>query len=293
MPIRTKTNTNLSASYSLAASTLEDIDYALFNYINDKLNIYVDSNAGFHKVPVIFATPERAYQIKDDPLLRPDGRALEYPLISIVRQGINKNPSNKGRYGVGIPPFFEYYNRGGSIDFARVVNQDKTKNFANANSIRKSASKTNPNRQTFPSDNPDVVYETLSVPMPAYVEVAYVIDIISEYRQQMNQILAPLIAGPSTPAIVKIEHEGNKYEAFIDAAYGEDGNAAGLDTDERLFRSSVPISVLGYLIGADKNQDTPQVVIKESAVKVVMGREHVIVGDEPYFHVNKKDKYRP
>ena len=149
MPTRTPTNVDLNASYSLAASSLEDIDFALYNHINDKFNIFVNTNKGFEKVPVIFSIPERAFQIKNDPTLRTEnGRTLIYPLVSILRGNVTVNPANKARYGVEIPPYFDYYKKGGSIQIARQIQQKKTRNFANANSIRKSKSKTDENFQT-------------------------------------------------------------------------------------------------------------------------------------------------
>ena len=88
MPIRTSVDTQLSASYSLAASTHEMIDTALFNFINDELNIFCTTNEGFSKVPVSFAVAERAHQIKNDPTLRPNGRTLKYPLIAISKDSM-------------------------------------------------------------------------------------------------------------------------------------------------------------------------------------------------------------
>jgi hypothetical protein len=102
MPKRTPVNVDLRADYPLNPSTIEDIDYALYKYLDEGLNISCETNEGFRKVPIIYALPERAYQIKNDPNLRPDGRMLDYPLISLVRRDILKNPSNKGRYGVYI-----------------------------------------------------------------------------------------------------------------------------------------------------------------------------------------------
>ena len=83
MPKRTKLNQDLEASYGYRPSTLEDIDRALFNFVNDDLNIFCETNDGFKKVPVIFSSPERAFTIKDNPDLRPNGRTLEYPLKQV------------------------------------------------------------------------------------------------------------------------------------------------------------------------------------------------------------------
>ena len=67
---------------------------------------------------------------------------------------------------------------------------------------------------------------------------------------------------------------------------------AGLNTDERMFKSTTTITVLGYILGADKNEDVPAVIRRESAAEVTIGRERTVVGDEPEFHAGRKDKYR-
>jgi len=292
MPINTPLNVDLSASYPLAPSRLEDIDYALYNFINDDLNVFSTTNEGFDKVPIIFSIPERAYQIKKDPDLRPNGRTLLYPLMSILRDSVTQNPQNKGRYGVHVPPYFDYYKRGGSVEIARIVDQDKTKNFANANAIRKSSNKTNKNYQTFPMENKQIVYETMFIPMPTFVEVVYTVGVVAEYQQQMNEILAPFLTVAGTPAVFTIKHEGNRYEAFVDPSFSLENNSAGLDTSERIFKTNITIKVLGYLVGADKNQKTPNVVVRQSAVKVQIQRERAILGDEIESHLGEKYKYR-
>jgi len=46
--------------------------------------------------------------------------------------------------------------------------------------------------------------------------------------------------------------------------------------------------LLGYVIGADVNQEQPKIVIRENAVSVKIPREHVIVGDIPDFTDKQK-----
>lgn len=286
-------NTDLNASYPLAPSTIETIDQALYDYIDKKLNIYCTSNEGFKKVPVKFSSAERSFQIKDDPSAREKGRTLKYPIISIAKSSMTKNPENKGRYGVYIPPYFSSMEFPASINIARVVNQDKTKNFANANAIRKSASGVNANHQTFPGNNKEIVYETLSIPMPTFVETVYTVNLISNFQGQMNEMLSPFFTNHSTPTVFPIFNEKNRYEAFISGDYNIESNADGLSTDERTFTTQITITVLGYLVGADKNQETPNVVVRQSAAKVTIQREQVIVGAEPHFNTLWKSKYRP
>ena len=115
----------------------------------------------------------------------------------------------------------------------------------------------------------------------------------TEYQQQMNDILAPFLTRAGTPSRFNIKYEGNSYEAFVSPTFNNESNNAGLGTDERLFKTTASITVLGYIIGEDKNQETPVVTRRESAAEITIGRERVVVGDEPDFHHNRKDKYRP
>lgn len=50
---------------SFAPSTLETIDYAIYDYINDNINFHVTTNKGFEKVPIIWVSSERSFQIKN------------------------------------------------------------------------------------------------------------------------------------------------------------------------------------------------------------------------------------
>ena len=51
MPRETKVDEKTELVYSLTASTLEDIDRALFAYLDEELDIFCDTNKGFEKVP--------------------------------------------------------------------------------------------------------------------------------------------------------------------------------------------------------------------------------------------------
>ena len=293
MSINTPLNNQPTASYSLAGSSLESIDTALFNFLDSDLNIFCTTNSGFKKVPVIFSVPERAYQVKADPSLRADGMTLEYPLISIVKEGINRNPSNQGPFKSYQFPYFAYYKKGGAIDIARVVNQDKTRNFANAAALNKSATGKNINYQTFPMVNDEIVYDTLTVPMPTYVEISYTVSAVTHYQQQMNEIIEVFQNFSSIPSVFPIKNERNTYETFMSPDFSFENNSSGLDVNQRVFKTNISFTVLGHLIGEGKNQDTPVIVKRESAAKVQIQRERVVLGDEVPFHVNQKPKYRP
>ena len=51
-------------------STIETVDVALYNWLDEELNIFCTTNEGWKKVPLIWSMPERSFQIKDNKDLR-------------------------------------------------------------------------------------------------------------------------------------------------------------------------------------------------------------------------------
>ena len=47
-------------------SELEDVDFALYKFVDESLDIRTNTNKGFKKVPVVWSGAERAHNIKDD-----------------------------------------------------------------------------------------------------------------------------------------------------------------------------------------------------------------------------------
>jgi len=84
----------------MLASRIEDIDYAIVSWIKEDLDLSTLTNEGYKRVPVLWQTPERAFQIKNNKDLRvPDDHssgAITLPVITIERTGITKDPTRKG-----------------------------------------------------------------------------------------------------------------------------------------------------------------------------------------------------
>ena len=294
MPTRTKPNEQLVSRVPLIPSTLEDIDFAMYNHVNDKMNIHCDTNKGFKKIPVIFATADRAFHAKNNKDAHDVHNNIIYPVISIERTSITKDVSKRGILAPGIHVPAVRDAMGGSISVARRVQQVKTRDRANADSIRKSATKTDKNRQTFPRENTKVVYEVATIPIPVYLDIEYQIKIKTEYIQQMNEATVPFMANTGAQHTFFIEHEGHRYESFIQPDFSQENNATNLGTeDERMFETTVTIKVLGHIIGADKNEEQPTVVFRETAAEIKLPRERVMTQDEVQFHIDEKNKFRP
>ena len=83
---------------SFAPSTLETIDYSIYDYMNEEINFSVTTNKGFEKVPIIWVASERAYQIKNKKELRDDEGAIIMPVITLERTSVVKDLNTRGAY---------------------------------------------------------------------------------------------------------------------------------------------------------------------------------------------------
>jgi hypothetical protein len=257
---------------SIMPSTIETIDFAVNDWINETLDIYCTTNEGWKKVPIIWSMPERAFQVKDNKDLRNSKNTFTLPVLTIERTSLIKDPTMKGVAWSHIPQINDP--RGGAITVARRIQQDKTRNFANADSQRRFG------QQNFPFQNNKVVYETLTMPVPTYVVANYVVTVHTEYQQQMNEIFTPFITTTGQINNFFIHRDGHKFEGFIENDFTLDNNLSNLGEEERKFQTIINLKILGYLLGAGKNDNRPKISIRENAVEVRIPRERVIMGDE-------------
>lgn len=255
-----------------ASSTLENIDTAFLRYINESLDIHTTTNQGFIKVPVIWASAERAFQSKRDSRVRDKEGSLVLPLITIERTAVTKDVNRKGSVQAALMPVND--EKGGVIQVARRIKQDKTGNFANADAKRTRG------QLNFPRPNKKVVYETISMPLPTYVVLSYDITLRTEYQQQMNDMSTPFIVRPGGVNYFIIENDIHRYEAFIKESYSQSNNISSYTTDERKFETKITVEVLGYLLGEGDNDNQPFLSIRENAVDFKVPRERIISRDE-------------
>tara|TARA_Y100000592_G_C5440926_1_gene303341 strand:- start:273 stop:1205 length:933 start_codon:yes stop_codon:yes gene_type:complete len=261
---------------SFAPSTLETIDYAMYDFINDKLSLSTTTNSGFEKIPVVWASAERSFQVKNNKEYRDSEGMIILPAITIERTSVVKDLATRGAYYGDMFPFQSQPEKGGSLVIARRIKQDKTSNFANADAARKinGAAPKFVRRKTS-----KVVYETVSIPAIVYASITYRILLRSEYQQQMNDMVLPFITKPGTINSFLIDRDGHRYEAFVQSDFAQNNNVSSMENEERRFETSIDIKVMGYLVGEGANQDTPKFSIRENAVQVRIPREHVVLDD--------------
>lgn len=269
----------------MLGSRIEDIDYAITSWLKEDLQLSTITNEGYKKVPVLWQTPERAFQIKNNKDIRtPDevgGDAIILPVVTIERTGITKDPTRKGGYQAQI--FSNQRNgRVGRMTIAKRIKQDKTRNFAVVGNTRTNTS--GDRQKYFPRVNKKVVIETLSIPIPIYVNLDYKIIVKTEYQQQMNDLTQPFMTRTGQINSFVMRRNGHLYEAFIDQGFTQSNNVATLGEDERQFTSEVNIKVLGYLIGEGNSDDRPIVTKEENIVEITYPRETVVpAGSDNFF----------
>ena len=207
----------LKEDTELMPSTLETIDTAFYNWVNETLDISATSNRGWNKVPLIWVSAERSFQVKNDKDLRDEFGVLKLPLITMERTSIVKDPSRKGSFQANVYPSDP--TKGGSITYARRINQSKTADFANADSYKTVPGFYSQNngfgQENFPYDNKKVVYEFTTVPLPVYINITYSITLKGEYFQQINEMLTPFITQTGQINSFYIRADGHKFEAFL------------------------------------------------------------------------------
>ena len=257
-------------------SNLETIDYALFEYLDEKLNIHAQSNVGWKKVPVIWVSAERAFHAKNKGDLRDGLGTFKLPVMTIERNSVVKDLTKKGAVYGAIPAIND--EKGGTLEITRLIQQYKTSQFQKS---RAQYIKGQRNWRFRGEPNEKIVYETISIPIPVFIEIKYTINIKTEYQQQINDILSPFITRTGGVNYFTIEKDGHTYDAFIDDDFNLESTVSEISEEERMYQSNVSIRVLGHIIGDDKNQEQPKIVVRENPVQIRFMRERVMVGDIP------------
>jgi hypothetical protein len=261
--------TNEPSINNFSPSTIETIDGAFLNYV-EGLNLFCNTINGWEKIPVIWSSAERAYQIKNNKEIRDKNGSLIPPIISIERTATTKDPTNKGSFQANLSPKNDRY------VYARELNQDKTSNFANADSLKASG------QINFITSkkNKKKVYTYFSIPIPIYVTVEYKIYILTNYQSQMNEAIQPFMARASQNYFI-INKDGHRFECFMQEGF-EQESINNLGEEERKYKTTISVKVLGYLIGEGDNQEKPQVIKEENAVEIKIPRENLsLIQEEP------------
>lgn len=254
-------------------STFETIDMAMFTWLNETLDVHATTNEGIKKVPVVWFTRERAFQIKEEKDNRDNNGFLDFPQIQLARTTMALTTKAESPLPGIFRKDMDYKNN--QFGFWRKVQQDKTKNFANAKSQRVYG------QPNYKFNNNEIVYEWVFTPYPSYYDITYEVSMKSIYIQQINEMMAPLqrIIVPYNAGVFMLRYGGFKYEAFVDKAMNFTTNSPDIGETEKIYESKFTVKVLGFTTTSDANQTTPNTVYRETPAKVRINRERTILGD--------------
>lgn len=262
----------ISRKIHFEPSTVETIDKSVLNYL-EGLDLFSNTNEGWKKVPIVWGTAERAYQVKKNKDIRDAQGMLRLPIISIRRVSLTKDMASKGVFQGNIADYKD--EQGGSLPVSRVVYQDKTTKFASADALRLHG------QSNYPRPNAKVVYRTISAPMPVNVSVMYEITLRTEYQQQMNDLILPFITTPGTINYVRLFEGEHRFEGFIQGDFSNGDNLSDFSSDERKFETKIQLKVVAYLVGQEDNRDKPHYSVRENAVEVKIPRERISLNEIP------------
>jgi hypothetical protein len=253
------------------ASSIENVDFAIFDWLDKKLNLGCETKEGFKKTPVIWVTPERSFQIKNNKDLREINGALTLPLMTLERTNIQKDVKNNGTFYTNLP--FGDNNR---HLISKRINQKKTSEFANAD-FKKQYGIVQFAR---PKKNEKIVYQFKSMLLPVYATFTYTISIFTQFQQQMNELLQPFLSRTGSTKFFLIERNGYKYEGFIEGSIESKNNVASMEEEERRYISTITIKLLGNLVSDGVNQEDAVIKTYENAVELKIPKESVILAKE-------------
>lgn len=255
---------NLELTY---ASSIENIDFAIYDWLDKELNLSCNSKDGFKKVPVLWVTPERAFQVKQNKEFRDINGTLNVPMITIERTSIVKDPKNNATYYANLPP------KNNRHIIAKRINQKKTSEFANADNNKLNG----PIGFISPRKNEKIVYQYDSMLLPVYAYFTYNITIFTQFQQQMNELVQPFIAKPGGTRYFMIEKDGYKYECYIEPNIDTKNNISAMEEEERRYITNITIKILGNLVSDGVNQEDSIIKTYENAVELKLPREGLIV----------------
>lgn len=140
--------------------SLLDIDTAIFEYLDQVINLTVEDAGENVKVPIIYGSPERWKAIQSDGVLRDNQGKLQLPAIMYKRNTVAKNEN--------------------LTTFNRHLNVQVVKKFDEKNKYDKFSLLTK-------SSAP--VAQILNVTLPDHVTLTYEFMLWTEYVEQMNALI--------------------------------------------------------------------------------------------------------
>ena len=202
---------------------LQDIDEAVFYYFENVIQPTVIQNGNKINVPISYASQERWAAVQSDGYYRDKNGKLMYPLIMIQRTGFEKNRTLANKLdGNNVNNF--------SVAKGRYNSQNQYTPFDILNNYK-------------PSEK---FYLT---PVPDYINITYNCVVFTNFMQENNKIVEAI-------EFASDSYWGDK-ERFYFRTYIDrfDTSAEYAMNDERIAKTSMSITLYGYIVPDTMNKD--------------------------------------
>ena len=273
---------DLTKDFDLPSAGIEDVDRAVFNLFDKDINFDVMTNGEFTKVPVVFAAGERFALTRRKQPIRDDNNTLILPLVSIVRGEIDFSTNLAGRKSaISVPdqPNYAIKKRLAETDrdYQNIINKFNLANQDNVSSrghlrdnliapgnegvlgtiasrrqggpiqFSKNGNQINLGSKSALGDN---IFEIIYVPYPQQFGIKYNVTFWCQYISQMNQLQETYLdnfPAQSKEFLLKNE-KGYEYVAASSTSFSSDNNFSEFTNSERVIKSSISITVAGYVL---------------------------------------------
>ncbi len=220
--------------------SLLDIDTAIFEYLDQVINLTVEDAGENVKVPIMYGSPERWKAIQNDGVLRDNQGKLQLPAIMYKRNTVAKNEN--------------------LATFNRHLNLQVLKKFDEKNKYDKFSLMTG---ATAP------VAQILNVTMPDHVTLTYEFMLWTEYVEQMNSLIERINWAAEEywgdPKRFKFRVYINDYSNTTEVNSGKD----------RMVRTTFNMTVQAYLLAESFENKTPTTTKTLTQRRVIVTSEIV------------------
>ena len=275
-------NSDLTKDFDLPSAGIEDVDRVIFNLFDKDINFDVLTNGELTKVPVVFAAGERFALTRRKQPIRDDNNTLILPLVSIVRGEIDFSSNLSGRKSaISVPDQTAYAIKkrlsADDRDYQNIINKLNLANQDNVSSrghlrdnlispgneavlgtvasrrqggpiqFSKNGNQVNLGSKSALGDN---IFEVIYVPYPRQFGIKYNITFWCQYVGQMNQVQETYLSrfpAQSKEFLLKSE-KGYEYVAASSQTFSSDTNFTEYTNTERIIKSSISLTVVGYVL---------------------------------------------
>ena len=308
---------NVPEDFVFPSIGIEDIDRAVFQLFNEKLNFQVTQKGESKKVPVVFAAGERFALTRRKNPIRDKNNALILPIISVMRGNVDFSIDQGGkRTAISFREQSSYTVKKkissrdrqyqNVINKPGITNQDNVsskRNFSQndivpgnvAEAGRQASRRQGPNltyvsqggKITLAPNLGNNIFEIVEVPYPEFVSIDYSVIFWTQYLTQANQMMETLLVnfeGQGEEITMKTE-SGFELVAFFKSPFQNTSNFDNYSDDERIIKHEISLTVPGYIINP-KHPGLPNLLRTYTSAPVIdfgyqESRANVVYNNQP------------